>query len=152
MRDNVLNGDHGSFLMNANASRFNFTMKGPELWGGKVTGFLEMDFDGGDTINQARAVNGVIASWQATNDSSFNQAKLRLRHAMFKIAWSEQEVLFGQYWSVNSELIPETADSGGYASMAPPSCVSRRSVTPRSSVTASTLLWPFVRRKTAAGV
>ena len=34
---------------------------------------------------------------------------------MFKIAWSEQELLFGQYWSVNSELIPETADSGGYA-------------------------------------
>jgi hypothetical protein len=34
---------------------------------------------------------------------------------MFKIAWSEQEVLFGQYWSINSEMIPETADSGGYA-------------------------------------
>ncbi len=33
------NTNHGKFLMNANASRFNFTIKGPELWGGKVTGF-----------------------------------------------------------------------------------------------------------------
>ena len=33
------NTNHGKFVMNANASRFNFTIKGPELWGGKVTGF-----------------------------------------------------------------------------------------------------------------
>ena len=50
-RDNVLNfANHGKFLMNANASRFNFTIKGPELWGGKVVGFIEADFDGSDTI------------------------------------------------------------------------------------------------------
>ena len=106
-RDNIQNANHGRFLMNANATRFNFTIKGPELWGGKVTGFMEMDFDGQDTtvnLNNGRAVA----------DSSFSQAKLRLRHAMFKINWSEQELLFGQYWSINSELIPDTADSGGY--------------------------------------
>ena len=38
--------NHGKFVMNANASRFNFTIKGPELWGGKVMGFIEADFDG----------------------------------------------------------------------------------------------------------
>jgi len=27
---------------------------------------------------------------------------------MFKINWPDREVLFGQYWSVNSELIPDT--------------------------------------------
>ena len=45
-RDNVNFGNHGKFMMNANATRFNFTIKGPELWGGKVTGFIEVDFDG----------------------------------------------------------------------------------------------------------
>lgn len=114
-RNNVAGANHGKFLMNANASRFNFTIKGPEVWGGKVTGFFEMDFDGGDGVNQGRNAAGLINSYQAAAESSYNQAKLRLRHAMFKINWSDRELLFGQYWSINSELIPETTDSGGYA-------------------------------------
>ena len=93
--------------MNANATRFNLTMKGPELWGGKVTGFIEVDFDGG-------AGAAVGATGVTTNNSSFNQAALRLRHAMFKIDWPRNELLFGQYWSVNSELIPDVADSGAF--------------------------------------
>lgn len=95
--------NHGRLQMNANATRFNLTMKGPEVWGGKVTGFIEVDFDG-QAVNQPGN----------TFDSSFMQAKLRLRHAMFKIAWPDREVLFGQYWSMNSEMTPDTADSGGY--------------------------------------
>ncbi|MGQ9919994.1 MAG: hypothetical protein ACUVRZ_01560 [Desulfobacca sp.] len=97
-RNNVLNAYHGRFQMNANATRFNFTIKGPQLWGGKVTGFIEVDFDG----------------TMAAGQDYFNQARLRLRHAMFKIAWPDREILFGQFWSVNSELIPDTADSGAY--------------------------------------
>jgi hypothetical protein len=103
----VNNNNHGKFLMNANASRFNFTIKGPELWGGKVTGFFEMDFDG--SAGGAAGTTGT-----STNNNSFNQAALRLRHAMFKITWPDQELLFGQYWSVMSELIPDVADSGAY--------------------------------------
>jgi hypothetical protein len=116
LRDNVLQANHGRFQMNANASRFNLTLKGPELWGGKITGFIECDFDGQDTIQPAyRNVAGVINNgWLATNDSSYNQAKLRLRHAMFKIVWPDREVLLGQYWSINSEMTPDTADSGAY--------------------------------------
>ncbi len=53
-RDNANFANHGKFLMNANATRFNLTMKGPELWGGKVTGFIEVDFDG-------TTVNGPVA-------------------------------------------------------------------------------------------
>lgn len=98
LRDNTQNANHGRFQMNANATRFNFTIKGPELWGGRVTGFIEVDFDGA----------------MAAGQDYFNQARLRLRHAMFKIAWPDREVLFGQFWSINSELIPETADSGAY--------------------------------------
>lgn len=114
-RSNVANANHGRLTMNANATRFNFTIKGPELWGGKVTGFIEADFDGGDGTNVARNAAGAQASWVAANESSFNQAKLRLRHAMFKIAWTDREIIFGQFWSMNSELIPDVADSGAYA-------------------------------------
>lgn len=113
-RNNVANANHGKFMMNANATRFNFTIKGPELWGGKVTGFIEVDFDGGDGTNIGRNVAGRQNNWTATNESSFNQAKLRLRHAMFKMAWTDREIIFGQFWSINSEMIPETADSGAY--------------------------------------
>lgn len=98
VRNNVLNAHHGRFQMNANATRFNFTIKGPELWGGKVTGFIEVDFDGA----------------MAAGQDYFNQARLRLRHAMFKIAWPDREILFGQFWSVNSELIPDIADAGAF--------------------------------------
>ncbi len=114
VRSNVANANHGRFQMNANATRFNFTIKGPEVWGGKVTGFIEVDFDGGDGTNVARNAAGTQVSWVAANESSFNQAKLRLRHAMFKMAWSDREIIFGQFWSINSEMIPEVADSGAY--------------------------------------
>ena len=36
---------HGRFNMTAQGSRFNFTIKGPKLWGATTTGFIEMDFD-----------------------------------------------------------------------------------------------------------
>jgi hypothetical protein len=104
-RGNTANS-HGRMQFNANATRFNFTIKGPEVWGGKVTGFMEVDFDG-------QPVN-VVAVNRATTDSPFIQAKIRLRHAMFKITWPDRELLFGQYWSINSELPTETADSGGF--------------------------------------
>jgi hypothetical protein len=108
-RSNLAGVNHGRFQMNANATRLNFTMKGPELWGGKVTGFIEFDFDGTAVTSVATAANNVVVV-----DSPFVQAKIRLRHAMFKIAWDQAELLFGQYWSINSELGPDTTDSGAY--------------------------------------
>jgi hypothetical protein len=106
-RGNVLNANHGRFMVTASNSRFNFTIKGPELWGGKVVGFIEVDFEGIDSINA-----GTLGT--SVNDSSYNQAKLRLRHAMFKIIWPQREILFGQYWSMNSEMIPDVAHTSGY--------------------------------------
>jgi hypothetical protein len=114
VRNNTLNGTHGMFNMNANATRLNLTMKGPEVWGGKVTGFIEFDFDGNNVAVQTRAAGGALSSFQLANSSDFIQAAPRLRHAMFKIVWPDREVLFGQYWSINSEMTPDTADSGGY--------------------------------------
>ena len=106
-RGNVLNANHGRFMVTASNSRFNFTIKGPELWGGKVVGFIEVDFEGIASTNASTL-------GPAVNDSSFNQAKLRLRHAMFKIIWPRREILFGQYWSMNSEMIPDVAHTSGY--------------------------------------
>ena len=105
-RNNAPGRHHGQFSMDANATRFNFTIKGPELWGSRVTGFVEFDFDGSDLPPAAANVE--------SRGSSANQAKLRLRHAMFRFNWPDTELLLGQYWSMNSELIPETTDPGGY--------------------------------------
>src|SRR5512143_3148114 len=44
-RNNDKQFQHGRFLMTAQPSRFNFTMKGPKLWGAQITGLIEMDFD-----------------------------------------------------------------------------------------------------------
>ncbi len=39
---------HGRLKFTAQGSRFNFTIKGPKLWGAQTTGFIEMDFDAGE--------------------------------------------------------------------------------------------------------
>ena len=44
-RNNDAAFHHGHFQMTAQESRFNFTIKGPKLWGATTTGFIEMDFD-----------------------------------------------------------------------------------------------------------
>ena len=44
-RNNDPNAKHGRLKFTAQGSRFNFTIKGPDLWGAKTSGFIEMDFD-----------------------------------------------------------------------------------------------------------
>ena len=44
-RNNDGSAAHGRLKFTAQGSRFNLTIKGPQLWGAQVTGFLEMDFD-----------------------------------------------------------------------------------------------------------
>ncbi len=82
---------HGLFGMTAQGSRFNFTIKGPKLWGATTTGFIEMDFDGSGDARQ----------------SNTHSYALRLRHAMFRLNWPETELMFGQYWGMFSEFVPE---------------------------------------------
>ncbi len=41
--------NHGRLKFTAQGSRFNFTIKGPNLWGAKTTGFMEMDFDAAES-------------------------------------------------------------------------------------------------------
>jgi hypothetical protein len=115
-RNNDPNANHGRLKFTAQGSRFNFTIKGPKLWGAQVTGFLEMDFDA--------AENGLVASsgGSATTSSTTPQGVAfggasksytpRLRHAMFRFNWPTSELLFGQYWSMFCEYYSEMAEDG----------------------------------------
>ncbi len=92
-RNNDQLAQHGHFNMTSQASRFNFTIKGPKLWGATTTGFIEMDFD-------ANSDPQVSATGTAYSP--------RLRHAMFRMNWPETELLFGMYWGFQAEYAPET--------------------------------------------
>ena len=99
-RDNNGGATHGRLKFTAQGSRFSFTIKGPQLWGAQVTGFLEMDFDS--------AENGINAA-AASPSRSYTP---RLRHAMFRFNWPTSELLFGQYWSMFCEYYSEMAEDG----------------------------------------
>ncbi len=99
-RENNRGFHHGRFFATAQSSRFNFTIKGPKLWGATVTGFLEMDFDG---TNEFTAGN-----------SASNNYTPRLRHAFFRLNWPETELLFGQTWGYFSEFYPESVQDGPF--------------------------------------
>jgi hypothetical protein len=97
-RNNDPNATHGRFNATAQSSRFNFTIKGPTLWGAKVTGFMEVDFDEQGDQRQ----------------SASNSYRPRLRHAFFRLNWPETELLFGQYWGYFSEFYPELIQDGPF--------------------------------------
>lgn len=99
-RNNNNDFQHGRLHFTAQGSRFNFTIKGPKLWGAQTTGFIEVDFDcGGGTDQVLNASNNYTP---------------RLRHAMFRLNWPETELLMGQYWSMFCEYYPDTTEDGPF--------------------------------------
>jgi hypothetical protein len=82
-------------------------MKGPNLWGAQVIGFIEMDFD---------TQGGVVNS----STDTVTTGTVRLRHAFLGLNWPETELMLGQYWILFSEFIPETADHGNLQYMGVP--------------------------------
>jgi hypothetical protein len=108
-RNNDPNFHHGRMKFTAQGSRFNFTIKGPKLFGAQTTGFIEMDFDNGEAGPNAA---GLHAGGNAMTAS--NSYTPRLRHAMFRLNWPETELLFGQYWSMFCEWYPEVAEDGPF--------------------------------------
>ena len=101
-RNNDTSFHHGQFKATAQGSRFNLTIKGPDLWGAKTSGFIEMDFDSEQELGLGSA-NAISAS---------NNYKPRLRHAMFRFNWPTTELLFGQYWSMFCEFYNESVQDG----------------------------------------
>lgn len=74
----VLGDEYGNTFATAAESRFNFLVKGPDLWGAKTSAFIEGDFRGVATGN---AYGGFM-----------------LRHAWMKLNWTSAEILIGQAW------------------------------------------------------
>ncbi len=108
-RNNLVNGQHGRLHFTSQGSRFNFTIKGPKLWGATTTGFLEMDFDSQEEgLSAATGARGIAAI------GASNSYTPRLRHAMFRLNWPETELLFGQYWSMFSQWYPELLQDGPF--------------------------------------
>ena len=87
----------GHTRFTAQETRFNFKIKGPEVWGAKTQGYIELDFDPNQDGRQS-------ASQSYTP---------RLRHAWFRMDWpGGWQVLMGQYWGVFCNFYPETVNSG----------------------------------------
>lgn len=74
-------------------SRVNMAISGPEAFGAKTSGVLEIDFFG-------TAENLVRTP--------------RMRHAFFKLNWTKSELLMGQYWHpmFNTSIFPGTLSFG----------------------------------------
>ena len=98
-RDNNVADEHGRLNMKAQETRFNFTIKGPKLWGAQTTGFIEMDFDG--TSDDATVSSS--GTWLA-----------RLRLAMFRLNWPETELMMGQYHSILAKWQLDAAESNAF--------------------------------------
>ncbi len=106
-RNNDPNNQHGNLRFTAMDSRFNFTIKGPDVLGAKLTGFIEMDF-------QADAGQGSIGNSPIAQSASNNYVP-RLRHAMFRLNWpGDTELIFGQYWSMFCDWYAEAAEAGPF--------------------------------------
>jgi hypothetical protein len=90
--------NEGKFRMTAQDTRFNFKIKGPEVWGAKTQGYIEVDFDGSGQDPQATITYAV---------------QPRLRHAWFRMDWpGGWQILMGQYWGVFCNFWPDTVNSG----------------------------------------
>jgi len=70
--------EFGNTFAAAGESRFNFLVKGPDLWGAKTSAFIEGDFRGVTTGNQ--------------------YGGFQLRHAFMKFNWQSAEIMLGQNW------------------------------------------------------
>ena len=83
-------GNDKSFGMTARQTRFGLRFNGPEVWGGRLTGQLEMDFLGGKT----GLGNGI------------NMDIPRLRLALGRVDWDHVSLEGGQDWSIFAPLNP----------------------------------------------
>ncbi len=74
----ILADEYSNTFQNAGETRFNFLIKGPDLWGAKTSAFIEGDFRGVTTGNQ--------------------YGGFQLRHAFMKMNWNSAELMMGQNW------------------------------------------------------
>lgn len=77
-RDRSFNDEYSNTFATGAETRFNFLIKGPDLWGAKTRAFIEGDFRGTTTGN---AYGG-----------------FQLRHAFMILNWQNAELMIGQNW------------------------------------------------------
>jgi len=109
-RNNSPAFQHGRYFMTAQGSRFNFTIKGPKVWGATLTGFIEIDFDQDTEPGTSFRAGATPSSVQPLNAS--HGYVPRVRHAMFRLNWPATELMMGQYWSMFCEYYPELLQDG----------------------------------------
>jgi hypothetical protein len=86
------NEDRDTTNFTARQSRLNLTVTGPEAFGAKTRAFLEGDFYG--------------------SPHSANSGLFRMRHATMTLAWTNTELMFGQFWDVFGPFAASTLDFG----------------------------------------
>ncbi len=77
-RDDSFQDEYSNTFATGAESRFNFLVKGPDLWGAKTSAFIEGDFRGATTGN--------------------SYGGFQLRHAFMNLNWQSAHLMIGQNW------------------------------------------------------
>jgi hypothetical protein len=85
-------GSHGRVQFGARNSRVGLRLKAPEFAGIRVSGVVETDFLGNQSLG--------YATGQATENQYFTSPLLRIRHMYLKAETDVVDVLMGQYWAL----------------------------------------------------
>lgn len=93
-------GEHGRTTFSVRNSRFGFLMRAPEDHGIRATGQLEIDLFGASPPIGAAvpAPQDTRLPYETTENVTFSQPGLRLRHANVRLETPIVDILFGQYW------------------------------------------------------
>lgn len=99
---------HGRVMFGARNSRVGFRMKAPEFGGIRVSGVVESDFLGNQSLG--------YATGQATENQYFTSPLFRIRHMYVKAESDIVDLLMGQYWELfgwQSMYHPNTVEIQG---------------------------------------
>lgn len=101
-------GNHSRLQFGARNSRFGLRMKAPEVSGVRVSGVMETDFLGNQSLG--------YGTGQVSENGFFTSPLLRVRHMYLKAETDVVDVLFGQTWEVfgwQSSYHPNTVEIQG---------------------------------------
>jgi hypothetical protein len=103
---------HGRTVFDPRGSRFGFKLAAPEMDGMKATAVIEADFLGNQMpMNYGTGPTGI------SENSTYCNGLLRLRHAALKIESRYVDILAGQYWQLFGWMpiyLPVTLQVPGY--------------------------------------
>jgi hypothetical protein len=104
--------EHGRTVFDPRGSRFGFKLAAPEMDGMKATAVIEADFLGNQLpMNYGTSSTGI------SENSTYGNGLLRLRHAALKIESRYVDILAGQYWQLFGWMpmyLPVTLQVAGY--------------------------------------